>query len=103
MRRKRNFLPTFILVIFFWLSWITLMLFFAPETKLLIFIFYSLLFFANFLTFSLIFGNSRRGILISLGIISYLFLNQVKQFHFLNVLLLGGILLSIELYFQRRS
>lgn len=102
MRRKRNFLPTLILAVISWLSLVYLVLFFTPETKLLIFIFYSLLFFANFLTFSLIFGNSRRGILISLGIISYLFLNQVKQFHLLNGLLLGGILLSIELYFRKR-
>lgn len=104
MKRKkqhRNFLPAFLLTLLVWLGWLYFFISFPPETKLLISIFYLFLFLANFLTFSLILGNSRRGFLISSAIISYLFLNQMKQAHVLNFILIGGILLSIELYFRK--
>lgn len=102
MKHRRNFLPTFLLTIIIWLTWISVLFFFAPQTKLLILAFYFLFWLANFLTFSLILGNSRWGFLISFGIIAYLFLRQIKQDHILNFVLLGGIVLSIELYFRKR-
>jgi len=100
--KRRNFLPTFLVAIFSWLTLGWLIFFYAPETNLLIFLFYLLLSICLFLTFSLLLGNSRRGSLLSLGAVAFLFLKQVKQAHFLNFVLGAGILLSIELYFRKK-
>jgi len=100
--RRRNFLPTFLLAILAWLVWFYFLLSFSPEKSIFIFIFYLFFLLANFLTLSLVFGNTRRGFLTSLAFASLLFLKQIQQAHILNLILLGGILLSIELYFNRR-
>ncbi|PJE67308.1 hypothetical protein COU95_03115 [Candidatus Shapirobacteria bacterium CG10_big_fil_rev_8_21_14_0_10_40_9] len=101
MTRRKNFLPTFLLTILFWLCWIYILLFTAPESNFLLFTFYFLLFLSLFLTFSLIFANSRRGFLLVLGITGVVFLQQIKLLNILNLILLLGILLSFELYFSR--
>ncbi|MFZ5365770.1 MAG: hypothetical protein ACOZBZ_00570 [Patescibacteria group bacterium] len=100
MKRRKNFLPSFLLTILFWLCWIYVLLFTAPESNLLFFIFYFLLFLSLFLTSSLVFANSRRGFLLALGIIGIAILQQIKLLNILNVILLLGILLSFELYFS---
>jgi len=100
--KRRNFLPTFLASCLSWLTLLFLVLFYAPEAQLLIFLFYLLVFISLFLTFSLLLANSRRGLLFALAGIIFLFLKQIKQAHPLNLVLVGGILLSIELYFLRK-
>lgn len=77
------------------------MLFTAPETNFLIFLFYFLVFLSFFLAFSLILANSRRGFLLALGVTGIAFLQQIKLLNILNVILFLAILSSIELYFSR--
>lgn len=100
--KRRSFLPAFLVAALSWLTLFSLIFFYAPETKLLISLFYLLLFISCFLTFSLLLANSRRGVLLALGVITLLSLKQIQQAHFLNLFLIGGILLSIELYFRRK-
>lgn len=100
--KRRGFLPTFLVAGLSWITLISLVLFYAPETNLLVCLFYLLVFISCFLTSSLILANSRRGSLLALGAVFFLFLKQIKQDHFLNFALVGGILLSIELYFKRK-
>jgi len=104
MRRKRkNFLPTFILAIFFWLISLAVLLFFTPESLLVIAGFFLVLFLALFLTFSLLLANSRRGFLIAFGAILFLILRWQKIGNVLNNILLITTTLVLETYFSRRQ
>lgn len=98
-KRRMNFLPTLISAVLFWASLLLFVFFIPPENQFLIAVFYSLLFISCFITFSIILANSRRGFLVSLAIISFLWLKQIGQAHLLNLILITAILLSIELYF----
>ncbi|MDO8551485.1 MAG: hypothetical protein Q7S03_02290 [bacterium] len=102
LKSRRNFLPTFLSAIFFWVTFVFFLFKFPPENKLLIAVFYFLLFLSSFLTFSLALEHSRRGFLLSFGIISGLLLKQINQAHVLNFILLSGLILSIELYFRKQ-
>jgi hypothetical protein len=102
VKHRRNFLPAFLLTLLLWLGWVLFFVSFAPTNNLLIFTFYLLFFCANFLAFSLILGNSRRGFLIGVAFTIVLFLKQIGQAHVLNFVLLLGIILSIELYLRTR-
>jgi len=111
MRRRQNLLPTLILAILFWLSWLYLLFFTSPEdsfdcslfvVRCSLILFFITLSCALTLTLALIFGNTRRGFLLTLGIIGFLILRMFDLAHYLNLALLIGILLSLEIYFSKR-
>lgn len=106
MRRRKNFLPTLILAILFWLSWLYIIFFTSPENTTYYVphttYFFLALSFALILTLSLIFANTRRGFLTTLGIISFLILRMLNSAHYLNLALLAGILFSVELYLTKK-
>lgn len=95
-------MPAFLFTLLIWLIFASFAISFSPETNLTVVIFYVLFFLAAFFTFALSFGNSRRGALAGIAFTATLFLLQIKLFHPLNLILLGGIILSVELYFTRR-
>ncbi len=103
MRRRKNFLPTFILALFFWLVWLGVLLFFAPESLLVIAGFLLALFLALFLTFSLFLANSRRGFFVALGSALFLILRWQKIGHLLNIGLLLAVIFTLEIYFTKRK
>jgi len=103
VRRRKNFLPTFILAIFFWLVWLGVLLFFTPESLLMIAVFFLLLFLALFFTLSLLFANSRRGFLVAGGIILFLILRWQELGNILNTILLMVTILTLEIYFTKRK
>jgi hypothetical protein len=100
-RRRKNFLPTLLLTIIFWLLWGGLVYLFAPTNNILLIAFFLLLFLACFLTLALILANSRRGFIAALGIISFLILRFYQLGNILNLILLGGILITLDLYFAK--
>lgn len=100
-RKRKNFLPTFILAILFWCGWGWLVYSIPPDSSFIIAVFYLLLFLAVFLTSSLFFANSRRGLLLAVWLISFLFFRYHGLGNYLNLLLLTGILVSLELYFHQ--
>lgn len=102
MVKNKNFLPTLLVALFSWLGLTLIILYASPTSLFLLTTFYLLLFMALFLTLSLLLGNSRRGFLISLGIIIFLLLRFLKMAYFLNLALLIGTLVSLELYFKKR-
>jgi len=105
MHRRKNFLPTLILTLLSWLSWLYIVFYFSPKNtiKFSIFLFFLLLALSLTLTFSLIFANSRRGFVLSLGIVGFLALRAANLDNYLNLILLFGIILSLELYFSQRQ
>lgn len=103
MRKSRkNFLPTLLLAILFWLLWGGLVYFRSPENNLLLAVFFCLLFLASFLTSALILANSRQGFIIALGIIFFLILRLFQLGNILNLILMVGVLISLNLYLASR-
>ncbi len=98
LKHRGNFLPTLLLAILFWVGWGCLVYFLPPKNGLLLFTFCLLLFAAVFLTFALIFANSRRGLLIAIALIGFLLLRYYELENILNITLLTAILICIELY-----
>jgi hypothetical protein len=99
--KRKNFLPTLILAIIFWGIWVWFIFSFPPANNFLIFIFCLLLFLATFLTAALIFANSRRGLLIALFLILFLLFRYHHLANILNILILAGIFISLEIYFSK--
>jgi len=116
LKRRRNFLLTFILNLLLWLLWFYVVFNISPDQHFLFLIFnssfkipISLILFFLTLTFSLtltlafIFSNTRKGFLTSLFIVGFLLLRLIKQAYPLNILLLMGIIVCLELYFSRKN
>ena len=61
------------------------------------------LFFALFFTLAVIFGNSRRGFLVSFGISLFLFLRPFGLGNLLNFLLLAGVTILFDQYFTKKQ
>lgn len=97
----KNFLPALIIALTAWTGLIILVVYTSPSTFLLA-TFYLLLFLALFLTFSLVLANSRRGFLLAFGVVVFLVLRFFNIAHFLNLILLAGILISLELYLRKK-
>ena len=98
IKRRKNFLPALILALAFWglLGWLVFS--FSPANNLLIFIFYLCLFLAFFLTSSLVFANSKLGIIAALWFILFLLFRYFKICNLLNLSLLTIIFLLLGIY-----
>jgi len=112
LKQRRNFLPTFILNILFWLFWLYVIFKIPPQYSLLIIhysipvgilIFFLTLFLSLTLTLAFLFSNTRRGFLGSFFIVGFLLLRLIKQAHLLNLILLIGILICSEIYFSSKK
>jgi hypothetical protein len=102
-KHRKNFLPTFLIALIFWLVWGGLVFFQPPANNLVIVLFFSLLFLALFLTLSLFFANSRRGAIGAFFFTLVLIFRYNHLGNLLNLFLLAGIFLSLELYLDKRQ
>lgn len=96
-------MPSLLAALFLWTAWLLVFLFFPPEAFLAPFLFLILTFFAVFLTSALLFANTRRGFLIGIGVLFLAILNYYKVGNYLNIILITGILLSVEYYFASQN
>lgn len=104
LKRRKNYLPTLLLIVILW-GLLGLMIHFVePEMvkDLLIPGFYLpfwLLFFpASFLTLAVFLNNSHRGLIVSLGITVFLILKIYQLGNILNLCLISGIIIAIDRY-----
>ena len=104
--RRKNYLPTLILIVILW-SLLGLMLFFVePELVKNILLpglylpFFLLFFPAGFFSLAVILGNSRRGLLGAIGLTAWLILHLYRLDNGLNLLLILGILMAVDRYFN---
>ena len=102
LKRRKNFLPTLLLAILFWLGWGWLVYSTAPTSNVLLIMFYVLLFLALFLTTALLFANSRRGLITTLFIITALTFRYYQIGNLLNLSLLLAIFIALELFFTKQ-
>ena len=98
---RRNYLPSLIVTIILWLLLIFVIYFIDPHTFGAIFLFFIVVFFAFLFTASIIFTNTRRGFLTTLGLVLFLFLRLIGIGHVLNLLLIAAIIATVEFYFSR--
>lgn len=107
--KRRNFLGTFILIVFFWFLQAFIVFFVEPEIikDILIpnsyLLFFVNLFLALFFTLAVILGNSRRGLITTIGIIAYLVLQSQQLGNILNLILIISTVLALELYFKQKK
>lgn len=115
-KHRRNFLPTFIINLLLWVSWIYVVLRIPPENEIQFTVYGlqlslpmgTLLFFSTLtltlaLSLAFVFSNTRRGFFLSLFFNGLLLLRLLKQFQLLNVILLAGILICLEVYFGKKN
>lgn len=103
LRRRKNLLPVILLAILSWLVVLFFVFFVDPVIirdflivgSYLPFFFFG--FISCFLTASLICSNSRRGLIIAIGIIAFFYLRLLGLGHILNVSLLFAFLIAIDL------
>lgn len=99
-RKQKNFLPTLAVIFILWLVVTLIIMFVDPGTFGIIPVFIFLVFFALLFTLSLLFANTRRGLLLSVAITIGLILSTAKIANLLNLVLLAGIYLAFEFYFS---
>lgn len=97
--KRKNFLPTLLLTVVLWGLLAGLIYFVDPETFGAVSLFFVLVFFCLLFTFSLIFANSRRGMVASVAVTFFLLLTYFGIGNILNAILIIAIALCIELYF----
>lgn len=108
-KRRRNFLATLILIIFFWTIFLFMLFYIEPDLIRDIIIpnsyllFFLNLFLALFFTLAVVFTNSRRGFFISLGIILFLFLRLFDLGNLLNAILISTSVFTLEYYFTTKD
>lgn len=100
--KRKNFLPTLLLTILLWLLLTTLVYFADPQTFGAIPLFFLLLFISFLFTFSLIFANSRRGLVASISFILFSILLFLGVGNLLNLILILAIGTCTELYFSTK-
>ncbi|MBI4157360.1 hypothetical protein HY502_00750 [Candidatus Woesebacteria bacterium] len=102
IKKRRNFLPTFILTTTLWGAVAGIINFVEPETLGVIPLFFILIFFALLFTSSLVFGNRRRGLAITAGLTLFLLLRYFGIGNILNFLLIAALIVTTEVYLAKK-
>jgi len=102
IKLRKNFLPTLLIIVILWSGVFFVVYFIDPETFGAIPLFLFLLFLSLLFTFSTIFANTRRGLIISLLTILFLILRYLGVGNVLNLLLILGLGITAEVYFSKK-
>ena len=100
--KRKNFLPTLLVTILLWIATVGLVYFVDPSFFAAVPLFFTLSFLVLLFTFSLIFGDRRRGFIAAAACLLFLFLSYLGVGNILNAILIVAIAVSIELYFSLR-
>ncbi len=101
LKERKNYLPTIGLTFGLWGAVVLFVFLVDPQRQGAIPLFFLLIFMGSFFTFSILFGNTRRGILVALATVTLLGLRVVGMANPLNILLLLGAFTAFELYFSK--
>jgi hypothetical protein len=100
--KRKNFLPALVFTLLLWLSVAGIIYFIDPHTFGILPLFFVLVFIALLFSFSIILSHTRRGFLTAFGLTLFLILRYFGVGNILNLLLISGIIIAIELYFFKR-
>ena len=104
--RRKNYLPTFVLIVVLWGLLALTLVYVEPELIKDVLIpgvylpFFLLFFPASFFTLAILWGNSRRGLLCAAGLTLFLLLRLFELGNVLNLLLILGIVIAVDRYFN---
>ena len=98
--KRKNFLPTLLITILLWIMLGGLIYFVEPSTFGAVPLFFVTTFTVLLFTSSLLFANSRRGLVITMGLTFFLLLSYLGVGNILNLILIVAITTCIELYFS---
>ena len=102
VKLRKNFFPTLLVTILFWFLLVGFVYFVGPFTFGAIPLFLILVFLTFLLTFSFLFASTRRGLTISIAAIVLLILRYFGVGNVLNMLLIVGVVITLEIYFSRK-
>lgn len=100
-RLRKNFLPTLLVTILLWGLIGGIVYFVEPESFGAVPFFFVFIFFALLFTFSLVFGNKRRGLIATISLTLFLILRYFGIGNALNFLLITGLAITVEFYLSR--
>lgn len=100
--KRKNFFPTLVVTIFLWTALGLLIYFVDPGTFGVVLLFFLLTYFSLLFTFSLLFANTRRGVITSLAITIFLLLLYLGVGNIINFILIVAIAATSETYFSIR-
>ncbi len=100
--RRKNFLPTLLVTILLWSGIAGIIYFIDPHTFGILPLFFVLVFIALLFSFSIIFSHTRRGFLSALGLTLFIILRYFGVGNVLNLLLISGVIIALEIYFSRK-
>lgn len=98
---RKNFLPTLLVTIALWGMLATLIYFADPYQQGIILLFFILFFLTCLFTFSMIFANTRRGLISTISLSLFLALSYFGVGNLLNFLLILGLGVSVDIYLSR--
>jgi len=100
-RKRKNFLPSVVFTLLLWIIMVLFIFFIDPYLPAAIIFFFLFLFLAFLFTLSTLFANSKRGFIYSLSIMAFLIMRIYGVGNLINLLLLIGVILSIELILSK--
>ena len=103
VRDRKNFFPTLAVTILLWIFIFALVYFIEPDIPLIMPLFFILVFLAFLFTFSTALANSRRGLVLSAAVTIFLFLRYLGVGNVINLILIVGIVISLEVYYYKRG
>ena len=101
--KRKNFFPTLLITVLLWLLLGAFVYFVDPGTFGMVPLFFVTIFVSLLFTFSLLFANSRRGLVITIGLTFFLLLSYLGVGNILNLILIVAIATCIELYNHLQS
>lgn len=101
VRLRKNFFLTVLITLFLWCIWALIFLLVPPEYFLMPAVFLVITFLGVLFPSSLVFANTRRGLLVAGGVVLFMLFNFLGFGNYLNLILLTGIIISFEYYFSK--
>ena len=100
--KRKNFFPLLIITLILWLLLGGVIYFVDPSTFGAVPLFFLIIFLTLFFTASIVFANSKRGLIITSFATFFIFLRFLGVGNLLNLVLLLGLVITIELYFSKK-
>ncbi len=96
--KRKNFLPSLVITILLFLALVLLIYFTDPSFQFFLVLFFAIVLLLFLFFLSILFGNTRRGFLVSLVITIFLLLRYLGIGNLLNLFLLISLGVIIEIY-----
>ncbi|OGM18664.1 hypothetical protein A2686_04325 [Candidatus Woesebacteria bacterium RIFCSPHIGHO2_01_FULL_38_10] len=103
IKLRKNFFPAMLLTILLWLGVVFIIYFVNPSDLGAVQLFFIISFLASLFTFSTLLANTRRGLLIAIGLTIFLVLRYLGVGNILNLLLILGLTITTEIYFSKKK